>query len=241
MNFDSETFGFYDGNTKVKHLGGLMTFGVVDRYYGAPYLYRPDDWKEAKPQGQWRKILVEVPSDKKELVLKMTQLVYDEANREAPPKKTPYSAPVKLTGEPKPYNINDYVEIAVRGVKMLDFLEDKNEYDRNAPVRKIVNEGGSIMQLTVQITPKQHNNVEEKGFYWSPGVFGLSFGRGGRSVCMGSRNYGSISAHSGEAIQQADGDIWNSKTVAIFFPVPSNLRTFEVTYMGQKVSAGEVK
>ncbi len=33
---------------------------------------------------------------------------------------------------------------------------------------------------------------------------------------------------------------WDSKTVSLYFPVPSNLKTFDVTYFGHKVASGTV-
>jgi hypothetical protein len=242
LNFDSESFGLYDGNTKVEHLGGMSQFGVVDRYVSPPYHYRPDNWKTEKALPRTQQVWVSLPKGKTELVLRLTQLTYDKADMNAPPKKTPYTATVKLSGEPKPYDINDHVEVKVRAVKMITEIEDKDEYDRGARGAKIINDGGSIMQLTVQITPKQANTIEEKEstFVWSPGWVGLSFGKGGRAVCIGTRQYGRISADSSESIKRTDGDIWDSKTVSLYFPVPSNLKSFDVTFLGQKVGSGAV-
>lgn len=240
MNFDDETFGLYDGDEKVEHLGGMMSFGVMERYYGAPYMYRPEDWKTAKPVGQWKRMWVIVPKGKSELVLRLTQVQYDKDNSDAPPTKTPYTAQVKLEGTPKPFNMNDHVEVRVRAVKMLEFIEDKNEYDEKSRPRRIVNEGGSMLQLTVQITPLQANEVGGNRFHWSPGWVGMSFGRGGRAVCTGTRQSGSITADNTLTIEQTDGDIWDSKTVSLYFPVPSNLKTFDVTFLGQKVAEGKI-
>jgi hypothetical protein len=240
MNFDSESFGLYDGATKVEHLGGMQTFGVLDRYWGPPYLYRPENWKTEKPPGAWKRVWISVLKGKPELLLRLTQLTYDKTKPDAEPKKTPYTAPVKLTGEPKPFDMNDAVEIRVRAVKLLEFIEDKNEYDTAARAKRIVNEGGSIMQLTLQLTPKQPNSLEAKEFNWSPATIGLSFGKGGRAVCIGMRAYGSITADTSETIEQTDGDIWDSKTVSVYFPVPSNLKSFDVTFFGQKVTSGTV-
>jgi hypothetical protein len=241
MNFDNETFGLYDGEKRVEHVGGMSTFGVIERYVGAGFFYRSDDWKTAKPQPQTRQLWVSVPKGKAELVLRMTRIEQDENNRMAPPKKTPYTAQVKLTGTPKAFDINDYVEIRIRSVKLLPVVEDKNEYAENARAVTIVNDGGSVMQLTVQITPKQPNAKDEEKpyFQWRPGLIGLSFGKGGRALCAGTRQNGSIDNYGGR-IEQTDAEIWDSKTVALYYPVPSNLKTFDVTFMGQKVATGTV-
>lgn len=244
MSFDAEEFGLFDGATRVEHLGGMSTFGVIDRYLGAPYFYRRDDWKTEKATGIYKRLWVIVPNGKAELVLRLTHVVYDKNDSNAPPKKTPYTANVKLAGAPKPFDMNDFVELRVRAVKMLEFLEDKNEYDDAARPKRIVNEGGSIMQLTLQITPKQTNTLEEardeKGFQWTPATIGLSFGKGGRAVCIGTRIYGGLSADASQMIQQTDGEIWDSKTVSLYYPVPSNLKTFDVTFYGQKVATGSI-
>lgn len=240
MNFDSEAFGLFDGDTKLEHVGGMQEFGVMERHWSGAYLYRPSDWKTEKPEGQLRRLWVIIPKGKTEVQLRLVRLIYNPNDSNAEPQKTPYSAAVKLAGEPKPFDMNDFVEVRVRAVKMLESVEDKNEYDDSARPRMLVNQGGSIMQLTVQITPKKANSLEENVFRWSAGVIGLSFGKGGRAVCMGARRNGEINADYGEDIEPADGDIWDSKTVSLYFPVPSNLKTFDVSYFGHKVSSGTV-
>jgi hypothetical protein len=52
---------------------------------------------------------------------------------------------------------------------------------------------------------------------------------------------GSSISDYGAEIQSADGEIWDSKTVALYFPVPSNLRTFQVTFLGQLIADGSVE
>jgi hypothetical protein len=136
--------------------------------------------------------------------------------------------------------MNDHVEVRVRAVKMLESLEDQYQYDTKARPRQIINQGGSILQLTVQITPRQPNALDVNEFRWSPAWIGMSFGRGGRAVCIGTRQHGTLDADTTETIEQTDGEIWESKTVSLYFPVPSNLKTFDVTFLGQKVADGTI-
>ena len=240
MSFDNETLGLYDGDQKVEHLGSMMSFGVIERYYGAPYLYRPENWKTEKPSSHWLRLWVTAPRDKTELTLRLTQMQYDKSNLSAPPTKIPHTAQVKLAGTPKPFDMNDHVEVRVRAVKMLESLEDQYQYDAKARPRQTINQGGSILQLTVQITPRQPNALDVNEFRWSPAWIGMSFGRGGRAVCIGTRQHGTLDADTTETIEQTDGEVWESKTVSLYFPVPSNLKTFDVTFLGQKVADGTI-
>lgn len=247
FNFDYETYGFYNGETKLKTIGDMGSFGILSTYVSPPGMYRPDDWKEAKPRRVYRRCWIIAPKDLPEVTLKLTHVQYNEEDRDAPPVKTPFTATVKLTGTPVPFKMEDYVEIRVRGVKMLESLEVKEEYNDRVPPRTLVNEGGSIMQLTLQLTPKQKNRFVEEdeddrnlAFDWQPSWVGLSFGRGGRAICLGMKDGNSISDYGAE-IQSADGEIWDSKTVALYFPVPSNLRTFQVTFLGQLIADGAVE
>ena len=246
FNFDYETYGFYNGETKLKTIGDMGSFGILSTYVSPPGMYRPDDWKEAKPRGVWRRCWIIAPKDLPEVTLKLTHVQYNEEDRDAPPVKTPFTAMIKLAGTPVPFKMEDYVEIRVRGVKMLESLEVKEEYNDRVPPRTLVNEGGSIMQLTLQLTPKQKNRLVEDdeersmAFDWQPSWLGLSFGRGGRAICMGMKDGNSVSDYGAE-IESADGEIWDSKTVALYFPVPSNLRTFQVTFLGQVLTDGAVE
>jgi hypothetical protein len=246
FNFDYETYGFYNGDKKLTTIGDMLSFGILSNYVSPPGMYRPEDWKEAKPSSMWRRCWIIAPKDLPEVTLRLTHVQYNEDDRSAEPKKTPYTATVKLAGTPVPFKMDDYVEVRVRGVKMLDSLEIKEEYNDRVPPRTLVNEGGSIMQLTLQLTPKKKNRLveadDERGlvFDWEPAWLGLSFGRGGRAICMGAKDGNSISDYGAE-IESADGEIWDSKTVALYFPVPSNLRSFQVTFLGQVLAEGAVE
>lgn len=241
MNFDNDSFGLYDGETKLEALGSMAEFGLVQRYVSVPYLYRSDDWKTEPPRSVRSRMWVVAPKETKEAQLRLTMLVYSKEDPDAEPKKTPYTANVKLEGEPKPFDFTDYVEVTVRRMKMLESIEVKDEYDAKRRPTRIVNEGGSIMQLTLQLTPKRSNSLESEDFEWSPAWIGLSFGRGGRAVCLGTMQYGAVTSRTSEVIEKTDADIWDSKTISLYYPVPSNLRSFDITFLGQKVAQSAVE
>jgi hypothetical protein len=238
FQFDAETFGVYAGKTRLPHLGTMATFGAIDPGLDMPYFSRPDDWQTEPPQSTWTRLWVIVPSNLKEADLRIDHVVLND-NYERQSVK-PYTAPLKLSAAPKPFDVNDYVEVRVRAAKMLDSLTEKSEYDERAQPREVVNLGGSILQLTVQITPKQATSRDNRQFEWSTQWLGLSFGRGGRAVPLGSMEDGLLYNGFASPIEQAGGEVWDSKTLAVYFPVPSNLKTYDVTFLGHKVDASTV-
>jgi hypothetical protein len=237
-----ELFGLYDGERKLPAVGDVAGLGVIDPYLSSPSFYRPDDWKERKPEPQWGEFLFVAPAGKKELALKMDWVVPSPDGEQDPTKATKLSVPLKLAADPKAFNINDHVEVRVRAVKMLASMpeNDPNQTNPAPAAPELENIGGSILQLTLEVTPKSASVPYQEVFNGRCTWLGLSFGRGGRAVCMGKRSYGELEPQSGFTIEKADGDIWNRETFAAFFPVPSNLRTFDVTFLGQVVAKGEI-
>jgi len=237
-----DLFGLSDGQRRLPAIGDVTGLGLVDPYISPPGFYRPDDWKERKPEPQWAEYLFVAPAGKKELVLRMDWAVPSAEGETDASKATKLAVPLKLAAEPKPFDINEHVEVQVRAVKMLTTMPENDADEANPPPAgpELENQGGSILQVTLEITPKTPSVPYRETFDGSNIWLGLSFGRGGRAVCMGKRNYGEISPQGGFSIEKADGDIWNRETFAAFFPVPSNLRTFDVTFLGHVVAKGQV-
>lgn len=225
ISLEEKDFGLFDGAKRMQFRGQAYSHSAVDEYVSAPYFSRPDNWKTEPAEPRTFRYLVIVPEDKQELTLKVGAA----------------SAPVKLTAKAVPFDMNDYVEVRVRTVKLLDMIEEKQE--GLGGVKQITNAGGSIMQLTLQITPKRANSISDKKpvFNWDLGWVALGFGKGGRATCMGTKQYEKLSPYGGGEINEADAGVWDSRTLALYFPVPSNIKTFEVQFLGHVVAKGAVE
>jgi hypothetical protein len=221
-------------------VGSMSNFGAINTYVQQPYLYRPDDWQTTEPVTEFYRYLMVVPAGAKEASLQMAWVAPEENVEFDKLPRTKLTAPIKLTGNPRPFDINDYVDVQLRGVKMLPAVEEKDEDDVRRPVARIENLGGGVLQVMVHVSPKQATSNDGKAFTWNDSWLGLSFGRGGRAVCMGRLDYGKIVPYGGHTFEQKEGGLWDVQAIALYFAVPANLKSFDVTYMGHVVAKGQV-
>jgi|GEM_PF-4686098 len=217
-----EQIGLYDGPTKIEPLGylsylGQGDFGSVGGTYYAPYELKPN------PTRHLHKLMHIVPAKSKQFTLKVgTQ-----------------EAKVAVTGPPTTFDPANMVTVDVDDVQLLEKVDvaiHQGGGDAKVPIR-LTNEGGSIMQLTLSITPKMRNSNYKETFSWSPSWIHLTFGRGGRAVCAGTIDYDQVS-NSTQSVELTPDGKWPAKQVTLYFPVPSNLKTFGVTFLGRQVATG---
>lgn len=150
------------------------------------------------------------------------------------------SAKAKLTGEPHPYESPQEIEVSVMSATLLDSYQQSIGYDNKFSV-ELVNDGGSIMELKLKLTPRitgeeklqdLWRNLRSDRFY-------LSFGKGGRALALGHLDFEKHFTDSNGFSLFPDKPA-QPQTVTIFYPVPSNLKSFDVRYMGRPIAKGTV-
>lgn len=219
-----EEIALFDGATKLEHLGYLGYLGQGD--FGSPSssYYAPFDLKP-NPTVHLQKLMYIVPAKTKQFAFKV-------ANQEAK---------VAVEKEPIAFDPTSTVDLSVEAVRLVEKVDMSLEQNNGAKVpTTLINEGGSIMLLTISVTPKIRNSAYANSFHWSPSWIHLTFGRGGRAVCAGGDDYDQI-ANSTQTIEATPDGKWPTKQITLYYPVPSNLRSFGVTFMGKQVATSVVR
>jgi hypothetical protein len=228
VNYDANDFKLTEKGAAAPYRGLLDSTGEIMLQDSAHFsYYRPFDWEEKKQpttgdgNGWW------------EIDAKATELTLAVGKQ---------SATLKLTGKAEPYAPPQDFGFEVISTKLHPSIAKMEGFENKFKV-EIVNEGGSILEVQFRVSPKfKAKDTEEGQQFWNrlntQRLF-LSFGKGGRGLPLGHLNSDGTLTDIGPIYFFAE-DPSKPTTLVVLFPVPSNLKVFDVHYLGRKVAAGAI-
>jgi hypothetical protein len=226
LSFDESTLRVEAGKSAAAYRGEVLPTGEL-ALQNVPYFsaFRPvgeDD--KIEPSTTSVNSFWEVDGKAKEVVLHVGE----------------QNATAKLEGEPQPYAPPPEIAVEVMGTTLHDSYQQTIGYDNKFSV-ELVNDGGSILELKLKLTP-QVKDEEKLRELWSnlrSDRFYLSFGKGGRALALGHLDFEKRFADSNGLSLYPDKPA-QPQMVTIFYPVPSDLKSFDVRYMGRTIAQGTV-
>jgi hypothetical protein len=188
-------------------------------------MFRPFEWEEKKePSTSTHNGFWEVPQGTKEVTLKLGDK----------------SAKTKVVGEPKSFAQVGDVAVEVVGVRRLAEIKQEIGYE-NKFVTTLTNEGGSLLEVKLKLT-SQAKGKEQQQQFWENLLlnrFFLAFGRGGRATLLGQLDSEKFTDASGFWLYPDDPS--QPQTVTLYYPIPSNLTSFDVYYFSRPVAKGKIE
>lgn len=233
-----DSFGVYDGNTKLPLIFDFTRLSGDTVYFSMNFFRGGDEPVE----NQLHRVMVIAPAKKNEFTLRMSAEVTDPNTGESKPGK-PVEAALKADAKPKPFAYGDYVSLQVGAMKFVDSLPRKSVV--NDIAYSTVNPGGSILAVEVKLTAKATFLSPDGLVDFNSSAIGLTFGKGGSCACLGysyAKQNQTGDVYSG-SLRLGGGDKYSNysgKPLIFYFPIPSNLRAFSLTFGGQAQQAVEI-
>ena len=188
---------------------------------------RPSQWKE-KPQEVIYNAVFAVPKGQTDFELKLGAAA------------TKISVPAETAPMPDP---GDTVTIEILSAKFVDQVVNENKVGALEPKPQsvITNPNGSILEVTINLTPKMGNSLTNPNhFFWHTPWMGVLSSQGGYYQTFGEMFGKNVSNNVSHNISSSNQK-WISREAVLYFMVPEDFKAFKLIYVNTPVAEGEVK
>jgi len=237
---DHEIIGVYDGSKRLPALLNFTDLHFEQTFPDFTVPYRRGD----EPVGSlYFRMIVPVPAGKDSFAFKIS------TKADGKKKAKTSEAPLKVEGKPKPFSYGDYLGVQIESMKFVPSLK-RSTYQSDFKNFEYTtsNPGGAILAVQVTFVPKPSFLSPDSAIAFDVRSLGLTFGKGGSCACLGYGRAGAAAPNDGVF----DGELSfgakgkgrtpaaEEKSLVLYFPVPSNLRTANVTLSGHQLSSFDI-
>jgi|GEM_PF-5547416 len=181
-----------------------------------------------------------IPADVRDLTLTLTPRELGQTAL------APATTTFKVPAAAKRFDPASQLTMKVRRVELLDELE-VNPSDHNRPRSVMRNPGGKIARLEIETTPTEHAargaaEGHRTTFGWSTAHLSMQLAPGRNVPCLGARiREMSTGLSDGNITHTRDNVGWRSVTTELYYPVPADLKDFDLLFTGTPIAKGSAK
>lgn len=209
-------------------IDGALQIGEIDEY-GELKIHKKQDWAEGLQIGYSNEF-------KTQTYYRQDLYLLEPGTKEVTFKFGAKSHQLKLDQPPVKFDPTPSWKVTVHGAERKKSVEMKvRSYpeDKFKLVSPLVNPGGDILEVkvTMQPTTMGYDAFVDNAHGYASSHFFLSFGKGGRAVCLGSLDNGEFQGALTPGFTAKN----EPKQTTLYFAVPATVTAYELNYMGHAI------
>lgn len=220
---DDENIKLIAGGEEIFMIGYFERYGQFRISTDSFSAYRDSNWKE-KPRPVYYNAVFAVPEGTKTCEFKLGTAVSQIQIPE------PIPAPKSL----------ETVKIEIVSARTVDEIKSqKSVGDLNPePVTVVTSPGGKLLELQLKLTPLKGNGDNPDHFFWYTPWFGILAEDGGYIPTIGEIFMDKLNNSVSHNLNLSSDGNWSTGEATLYFSVPPDLTSFELTYLDEPATRG---